>query len=102
MCPECGNKESVLQSVLSDKWECCPELGGCGAVFDTPVMGVVAQQGKVEDAVRAMAEAIRRFEHEDCPLGQPSLLEMECRTAKLLDIIKNEIGRLTMLMSGSA
>ena len=98
VCPECGKEGSVLQSVTNDEWECRPELGGCGAVMDAPVAVIGQHDDAVQDAVRAMADAIRGFEHQDCPLGQPSLLEMERRTAELLEILKGEIGRLSTLV----
>jgi hypothetical protein len=98
MCPKCGNQEAVLQSVTSNAWQCLPELGGCGATFDTPGRGQPKHEHAVEEAVSAMVEAIRQFEHDDWPLGQASLLEMERRTALLLDVLKCEIGRLTALV----
>lgn len=88
----------MLQSVVSDEWECLPELGGCGAVLSERAGQSEEHQGKVEDAVRAMTEAIRDFEHRKCPLGQPSLLEMEQRTTELLELLKNEIGRLATVL----
>ena len=99
MCPHCGNTESVLQSVTSDEWECRAELGGCGAVIDTPVQDIRVHQDAVQDAVQAMADAIHKFEHQNCPLGHPSLLEMEHPTAELLEVLKYEIGRLATLTS---
>ena len=99
MCPHCGNSESVLQSVTSDEWECRPELGGCGAVIGTPVQDIGVHQDAVQDAVQSMTDAIRKFEHQDCPFGHPSLLEIEHRTAELLEVLKNEIGRLATLTS---
>ncbi len=95
MCPQCGNKESALQSVVDDQWECRLELGGCGAAFElTSRDAAPEQQDAVGDAVRAMSAAILKFEHQECPLGQPSLLEIQQRTAALLDILKSEIKRL--------
>ncbi len=99
MCPKCGNQEAVLQSVTSNAWECLAELGGCGATFDTPARERPKHEHAVEEAVSAMVEAIRQFERDDWPLGQASLLEMERRTALLLDVLKCEIGRLTALVS---
>ena len=97
MCPKCGNEESVLQSVVSAEWECLPELGGCGAVFSKPARQSEEHQCRVEDSVRAMTEAMRNFEHRECPLGRPSLLEMEQRTTELLELLRTEIGRLATL-----
>ena|GEM_PF-6646603 len=98
VCPECGKERSVLQSVTNDEWECRPELGGCGAVMDAPVAGIGEHRDVVRDAVRTMADAIHSFEHQDFPLGQPSLLEIERRTADLLEVLKDEIGRLSTLV----
>ena len=98
VCPECGSGGAVLQSVTNDEWECRIELGGCGAVMDTPVAGAGEHKDAVQEGVRAMVEAIRSFEHQECPLGQPSLVEMERRTADLLETLKNEIGRLSTLV----
>jgi hypothetical protein len=100
MCPQCGKRDSVLQSVRVDAWECRPELDGCGAVFDLPPQpGPVEHLATVDDAIKAMTAAIRNFEHDDHPLGQPSLIEIERRTAELLDVLKSEIGRLTTLFN---
>jgi hypothetical protein len=97
LCPECGNKESVLQSVTSHEWECLVELGGCGSMFGPP--GATAHhQHTIHDAVHSMSDAICQFERETFPLGQPSLQHIERRTAKLLRILKDELSRLETLI----
>ena len=104
MCPKCGNQGSILQSVTSDTWRCEVDIGGCGATFDSPPSAVQChlENDKVESAIQAMTDAIRRFERQDCRLGQPSLLDMEHRTAELLEILKNELGRLGTLVGDPA
>lgn len=99
MCPECGKQDSVLQSVVADAWECRPELEGCGAVFEMPAHEVLEHRGTLDEAVRSMTDAIRNFENQDYPLGQESLIDMERRTAELLDTLKSEIGRLATLFA---
>lgn len=97
-CPFCGNKESVLQLVTTDEWECRRELDGCGATFEQPQEECAPCHPSIEAVISAMADAIRNFEHRDHPLGQSSLLDIECRTAELLDVLKSEIGRLSTLL----
>lgn len=99
MCPNCGKRDSVLQSVVADTWECRPELEGCGAVFDIPAHSPVEHLATLDEAVRCMTKAIRNFEHQEYPLGQQSLIDMEQRTAELLEVLKTEIGRLTSLFN---
>ena len=100
MCPQCGKTEPVLQSVVSDQYECRAELGGCGSQFaHIPTTGV-RNVPSVREAVTGMHDAICRFEQQEFPLGCPSSIEMRRQTDELLEILKQEIGRIVTVLDG--
>jgi hypothetical protein len=101
MCPQCGKVEPVLQSVVTDRYECRAELGGCGAEFDKPASDCVPEADSVCRAIAAMHEAIRKFEQQDFPLGYEPILEMRRQADELLKVLKHEIGRIATLFEKS-
>jgi hypothetical protein len=98
MCPRCGKSDTVLQSVLSQAYECRMELGGCGAEFAEPSHATVADAASLRDAITAMYQAIREFEQREFPMGRDSMLEMRRCADELLDLLKREIGRITTVL----
>ncbi len=96
MCPQCGQTDSVLQSLCSDDFECRPELGGCGAVFDKPPADSPANADSVRVAIDAMREAICDFEHAEYPMGLESMLQVRGQVESLLEKLKQEIGRIAI------
>ncbi len=98
MCPKCGQTEPVLQSVLTDTYECRAELGGCGAEFDRPAHSGHTDTASVEKAIAAMHDAICTFENREFPLGQQAMVEMRSHADELLAVLKQEIGRISTVI----
>ena len=95
MCPKCGKTNTVLQSVVSQEYQCRRELGGCGTVFELPDRP--ANQPKndtVRDTISSMQQTIREFEHRDIPHGHQAIFELQSHVDALLDQLKEQIGRL--------
>ena len=94
MCPKCGKTEPVLQSVVSDQYECRAELGGCGSQFDRPSASDALDGPSVREAIIVMHDAICRFERREFRLGSQPIAEMRRQTDELLETLKQEIGRI--------
>jgi len=94
MCPNCGKNDTVLQSVTSEHYECRPELGGCGAIFDRPVGVTPADTDCVREALGEMRSAICEFEETGLAIGPDCAAKTRRGVEDLLERLKEQIGRI--------
>jgi hypothetical protein len=88
-CPQCGQRETVLQAVTSPAFECRAELGGCGATFESLPSSENMNAGELQQTLDAMLEAIAVCEalEPDSPATQ-----------QLLSILRQHIAHISTLL----